>query len=405
MRFLAMKRVPTLLATLALAACSTPSKEDSALGMTTTTGASGAMALFPILDAEAGPGENIVYSPASVDQAFGLLHIAARGDTSAELERILPAPRSAKFLQSNEKDVEVRLANALFLSDAFEINRSFVETAERRYDATTQSVDFRQAQQTAETINDWADEATDGLIPEVMTPDAIKPEMIAVLANALYFDGKWQTKLKSQQQKPFLFGDRRDEDFQFVGEILSLPLVREGDWTAVRLPYRNERYVMDVIMPQTRKIMDEAPSPAVISRVADALADADEVMVDFLIPQFEVDYSAGLIPTLKALGLTAPFTDGVADLSGIAASGQRNIVVSDVRHVTKLQVFDEGTRAAAVTTISIILTAGRTFEKKPETFHADRPFMIVIRDLEADAILFVGRISDPQPFEPVVEEM
>ncbi|RGP41470.1 Antitrypsin [Altererythrobacter insulae] len=399
-----MKRLLCVLVPLALAACVTPVSHNNQIDFVSAESPSGAMALLPLLDADAGADKNVVYSPASVDQAFGLLRLGAKADTAAELDRILPAPANADFLRSDKDDVEVRLANALFLSKDFDFNRAFVSAAKSRYDATTQAVDFEAPEATSDTINAWADEATDGLIPKVMAPEAIKPEMIAVLANALYFDGKWETKLTGGDKRKFLFGDGSEKDFVFVGKVLSLKAAKIDGWQAVRLPYSNDRYAMDVIMPDQRRVMDEALSPARIAKFGNALDTAEAQLTDLLIPQFEVDYETSLIAPLKALGLIAPFTDGMADLSGLAESGQRNIIVSDARHVTKLQVFDVGTRAAAVTTISIILTAGRVFETPPVPFHADRPFMFVIRDLETDTILFVGRIADPQEFTPEVEE-
>ena len=362
------------------------------------------MALFPILDREAGPGANVVYSPASVDQAFGLLRLGAAGDTAEQLDAILPAPRNADYLRTDSDDVEVRLANALFLSKDFRFRQSFVDTAKRRYDAQAVPIDVSEPQQAAGTINSWADKATDGLIPRVIEPSGIKPELVAVLANALYFDGKWETKLTHGEMRRFLFGSGQEKDFRFVGEVLSMAHVSRGGWEAVRVPYRNDRYAMDIIMPEQRRVMDEAPGAERIAALADELGRTKPRLVSLSIPQFEVDYSAGLIPALRGLGLTAPFSEIEADLSQLAEPGQQPLVVDSVRHVTKLQVFDEGTRAAAVTTISIVLTAGRVYQTEPIPFIADRPFVIVIRDLEASEVLFIGRIADPQEFTPEVQE-
>ncbi|WFL76012.1 serpin family protein [Altererythrobacter arenosus] len=399
-----MTRHLLLLAPLALAACATTEPVATSPDSIVERDGSGAMALFPILDREAGPKENIVYSPASVDQAFGLLRLGAAGSTAEQLDRVLPAPRNADYLRVDKDDVEVRIANALFLSDAFRFRQSFVSSAKSRYDATTQAVDFLTPAPTAKTINDWAEKATEGLIPQVITPGSITPDMVAVLANALYFDGRWETKLTHGDIRAFLFGDGSEKPFRFVGKVLSLNKVEADGWSAVRIPYANDRYTMDVIIPEKRRVMAEAPSPEMIEELGAKLAGEKHQLVDLLIPQFEVDYSTGLIPALQALGVTAPFEKGVADLSPMAEPGQAPLVVSDARHVTKLQVFDAGTRAAAVTTISIVVTSGAIYEKEPVPFIADRPFVIVIRDLEAREVLFVGRIASPEAFEPEVIE-
>lgn len=388
-----------------LSACAAPSPVDENVAAAPPTrSTSGALAIFPILDAEAGPSENLVYSPASVDQAFGLLRLGASGNTAAQLDAILPAPRNADYLRNDKRDVEVRLANALFLSDTFRFRETFERAASERYDATSERIDFTRKEAAAKRINAWASAATEQLITEVVTPQGIDDDQAAILANALYFDGKWANKLVSQRTRPFLFGNGGEKPFKFVGDVQSRKLVERDGWQALRLPYRNERYVMDIVMPEERAVMPQAPTIARIQAIAEALNAAEARLVDVLIPQFEVDYSTGLIEALKAIGLTAPFSETQADFGAMVEPGERGVVVDKVQHITKLQVFDEGTRAAAVTTLSIIPTSARIYETPPVPFVADRPFVIVIRDLEAGEILFIGRIADPQPFEPEVQE-
>jgi serpin B len=56
-----------------------------------------------------------------------------------------------------------------------------------------------------------------------------------------------------------------------------------------------------------------------------------------------------------------------------------------------VEVNEEGTEAAAATGAVMSLTAFR----KPVVFHADRPFLFLIRHNVTGAILFMGRIVDP----------
>ncbi|MBY6127732.1 serpin family protein [Qipengyuania aquimaris] len=365
---------------------------------------SGALALFPVLDAEAKPEENVVISPASIDLAFGLLHAGARSDTRQQIEDILPPPADPLGFESDERDVRVNISNALFLDRDFRFRDSYLRETKRTYEAEAETVDFTDRQASADRINAWANEATEGLIPEVIAPSGIEDTMVALLANALCFEGLWRTKLTSQQELPFLFGSGDEKPFTFVGETFDTLYTKSSGWEAIRLPYRNPRYAMDIMIPEDREIMSAAPSLEFIERMKLRLDDEDPELVRVQIPQFETDYSQSLVASLQKLGLTLPFNEVEADLSGIAEPGQRPISVSEVKHVTKLQVYDEGTKAAAVTTISIVLSGGRLLPKEPILFRADRPFIVVLRDLERDAVLFIGRIADPQPFEPEVIE-
>jgi len=74
--------------------------------------------------------------------------------------------------------------------------------------------------------------------------------------------------------------------------------------------------------------------------------------------------------------------------------------VKDATHITKLQVYEDGTKAAAVTVLRIVPTAARLAREQPLPFVVDRPFVAIIRDLRTGAVLFIGRIADPQPFTP-----
>jgi serine protease inhibitor len=127
-------------------------------------------------------------------------------------------------------------------------------------------------------------------------------------------------------------------------------------------------------------------------------------LVALELPRFEIDYDIGLIEPLQALGLTLPFDTDRADLSAMAEPGQKPLYVKDATHITKLQVFEDGTKAAAVTTLRIVPTASRLAREDPIPFVVDRPFVVIIRDLQSRQILFLGRISTPQPFTPEAPE-
>jgi len=57
-----------------------------------------------------------------------------------------------------------------------------------------------------------------------------------------------------------------------------------------------------------------------------------------------------------------------------------------VKHQTFVQVNEEGTEAAAVTTVGVGVTSA------PPSFTADRPFVVVIRERLSGTILFMGKI-------------
>jgi serine protease inhibitor len=401
-----MKHLVAPLAPLALAACALtpPAEAPAPLRGESAVSTQSALALLPVLDAEAGPAANLFYSPASIEQAFGVLRLGAAGETRAQLEAVLPPPKNPAGLASKGGGVEVRLANALWLSDAFRFRPAFLAEAAREYRATAERVNVARPAEVAGRVNAWAARATEGLIPQVLSPQSVTSDTVAFVTNALYFDGFWQTPFNGFGDEPFLFGDGSERKFRLMREVLTVPVVKSGGLVAARLPYSNPRYAMDVVMPEARVVMKAAPSPESLAAIGKRLGEAKPVLAEVRLPQFEIDYAKGLVPYLQRIGLTLPFDASRADLSVMAEPGQRPLVVDDVQHIAKLQVFDTGTRAAAVTTMRIVLTSARIHQTPPVPFIVDRPFMVVLRDLERGEVLFVGRIANPQPFSPKAME-
>lgn len=58
------------------------------------------------------------------------------------------------------------------------------------------------------------------------------------------------------------------------------------------------------------------------------------------------------------------------------------------------QVNEEGSEAAAATTV---LMMGRSFPAPKVVFKANRPFLVLIREVAINAILFMGRVANPCP--------
>ena len=109
-------------------------------------------------------------------------------------------------------------------------------------------------------------------------------------------------------------------------------------------------------------------------------------------PRFRLEYSERLDQVLSALGMGIAFTPS-ADFSGMRATG--GLSISEVKHKTFVEVNEEGTEAAAVTSVGMVDTA------LPDTFamRVDRPFVFAIRERHSGTILFIGKIGDPGPGE------
>jgi serpin B len=112
---------------------------------------------------------------------------------------------------------------------------------------------------------------------------------------------------------------------------------------------------------------------------------------DVLVPRFKIEYECALSRALKAMGMKEPFDASVADFSGMSDTA---LYISEVKHKAVVEVNEEGTKAAAVTSVEMKATSISEPEER-FSFIADRPFFFVIRDDVTRTVLFMGVVYDP----------
>ncbi|MGH9958254.1 MAG: serpin family protein [Pyrinomonadaceae bacterium] len=114
---------------------------------------------------------------------------------------------------------------------------------------------------------------------------------------------------------------------------------------------------------------------------------------EIAVPRFKVEYGITLNDALKALGMGIAFDANRADLSGIIKTSE-NAFISEVKHKTFVEVNEEGTEAAAATSVGIRTTSAMP-SRKPFRMIVDHPFFCAIRDNQTGTLLFMGSIADP----------
>jgi len=85
--------------------------------------------------------------------------------------------------------------------------------------------------------------------------------------------------------------------------------------------------------------------------------------------------------------MLVPFADG-ADFTRMSTRG-RELCISSVRQKTFVDINEEGTEAAAVTSTGISLTSAPI----TTVMRVDRPFVFVIRERLSGTVLFMGKVA------------
>jgi serpin B len=169
----------------------------------------------------------------------------------------------------------------------------------------------------------------------------------------------------------------------------ALPAVVLDGYTAVELPYKGREMAMLILVPDRGRFFEfeQALDASVINHTVNSLTHWD---LQLEMPKFKYESEIQLRDTLSQIGMPDAFDPDYADFSGMI--GTRELVIQEAYHKGFISVDEKGTEAVAATAVVIGLTAAPT----PLTVTIDRPFIYLIRDIQTNAILFIGRVMNPE---------
>jgi serpin B len=373
--------------------------------------------LYRLLSRQSG---NLFFSPYSIGAALALVHAGAEGAARRELEGLLgeadpvgsygalgrelarrsePSARDRQHLQWM-KDVpaeafgcHLALANAMWRQKGYAVRPEFIDDLKRRLGAEVGEADFAgRPAEAARAVNEWAARSTRDKIREILQEKQIDPQTRVILANAVYFKARWGTEFSegATRPAPFRLLDGKNVQVPTMHSLGYRSTARDGKIQALCLPYSGDALVMMVILPDPgtlEGVERELDGPGLDRLMGAMRSDQTEVAL----PRFRVESSFMLRRPLRELGLEAAFSPQ-ADFSRI--SPEPGFALGEVLHKTFVDVNEKGTEAAAVT---VPMMAGSAPPQKKAEFRADRPFLLVIRDLPTSTTLFMGRVVDPRP--------
>jgi serpin B len=257
------------------------------------------------------------------------------------------------------------------------------------FNAQIKGLDFSSPAALA-TINKWASDNTNGKIPKVL--NEISDEAVMFILNALYFKGNWSFKFDKSQttNRPFYLESGSTVSAPtMIGEV-GAKFIIKNSLKVLELPYGRTNFTMVLIMPNNNfnsflSSFSYGEWQAITSSI-DEVDDYSKLIV--YMPKFKFSYEKYLKDQLKSMGMVDAFIASLANLSGIS---DNPIVVSFVKQNTFVEVNEEGTEAAAVTTIGFEYTSnpGSTFVT------IDKPFIFAIRERTTNTLMFIGQIANP----------
>jgi len=344
---------------------------------------------------------NTILSPLSASMALGMALEGAEGETFTDMQTALGFQGLTReeinvsygglldLLLNLDPAVELGIANSAWSREEFPFKTGYFDAITSSFQAVVQELDFDDPG-AKDIINQWVREQTNGRIEEIV--EAIGPLDILFLINAVYFNGDWTTQFKK--------GDTHQASFRLDdGSTVNVPMMSgsiedvgfawlDGGRMVAELPYGGQAFGMVVVLPGSGETVDDlitALDDGAWATWMDAL-HLEEVMVQM--PKFELEWGGLLNDALKAMGMERAFQPFQADFSRMTPATDAHI--SRVRQKTYMRVDEEGTEAAAATSV------GMGFTSAPPGITVDRPYLLAIRERLSGTVLFLGAIRDPR---------
>ena len=358
-----------------------------------------ALNMYDIIKDE--PGENIFFSPISVFIAMAMSYEGTDGQTASEIKDVfglLPDDESRRnaiksaiqTLEANNTEYTLNVANALWIKDTFNPYQRYVDVLSTYYDSSVGKINTSQS--SYDMINNWASDATNEKITNIIEPPIINIYTAIILTNAVYFNGTWVSEFKptATQNRDFWVDSENSIKTEMMKQSKSFNYTKIDGIKMIQMPYKGDRISMLAIIPDDSASMESLEKKLSMASLSRWIDNMTPTAVEVLFPKFKINVDYDLIPILKDAGIKDAFEEG-ANFSKLSDDFT---YISNALHFAFVDVNEKGTEAAAVTVIVNDKIADFSM-LYAETFHADQPFIFMIWDSETNSILFIGKIINP----------
>ncbi len=360
--------------------------------------------LFKQLQKSDGGDGNMFVSPFSISTALAMVYAGARGDTAAQIAKVLHFDSNqqqvahdfgallASLNGNSDGDYTLSAANGLWTQDGIKLLSAYLNSLQTDFQSGALTVDFANHPEAArQTINDWVTGHTNQRIQDLFPDGSVNKLTELVLANAVYFDAKWVSGFDKSDtyDADFTLGSGEHELVSTMHHTFTYGYMQRDGFRVVQMPYNGFRLVMDVLLPTGGADLNVDRLPSDLNSWYSAI---DFFQVSVSLPKFTAMSEYDLGATLGGMGMPRAFSNG-ADFSGMSNT---SLKVSQVVHKAFIDVDESGTQAAAATGSTFGLVSSAYYNPPPPLqFNADRPFLYMIRDTLTGSVLFMGQEAAP----------
>ncbi|HZL43612.1 MAG TPA: serpin family protein [Verrucomicrobiae bacterium] len=356
---------------------------------------------------EKGSAPNLFFSPYSISSALAMTYAGAAGKTAGEMAHTLhfdqagaDLPRSfaaidARFEEIQAgKRVELSVANSLWCQTGYPFTPAFLDVNKTSYHAELREVDFKsKSEATRKEINSWIERKTRDKIRDLLQPGQIDSATRLLLCNAIYFKGNWASQFdpKATRPEPFFISSNQNISVPTMSRQGKVRSRNVDAAMLIALPYAGEELWMVIVLPNEKDglaAVEQALNAATLQGWWTTLQATPEKKAILTLPKFKLNSRLDLANQLEAMGMKSAFGPG-ADFSGMTGKG--DLFISRVVHQAYVDVNEQGTEAAAATSVGMAASA----IVRPHELRVDHPFLFFIMERQTGSVLFLGRVTDP----------
>jgi serpin B len=346
---------------------------------------------------------NLFFSPLSIQYALSMTLNGSKDETFNSIKEVLTVSdlneheineafkSLTEFLLNVDDKVLLTIANSIWYEQTLTATEAFKKAMQVYYSAEISGLDFR-SPQSVNTINNWVETKTNGLIDELI--NEIPAEAVMYLVNAIYYKALWRYPFDeaNTQKAPFYPEDNTEvEALMMHSEEMQVDYYQNEISHIIDIPYGNGQYSMLVLLPVEGKKTEDVLNILDKNSLENWINSVQPLEAELFMPKFKIEYKALLNDALSDMGMEIAFTER-ADFTRLFEE-KYGLMISRVIHKAVIEVNEEGTEAAAVTGVEVSLTS---LPPEKPVLTLNRPFIFFIKEKHTGAILFAGKLSNPE---------
>ena len=357
--------------------------------------------------------QNVFFSPLSTYLSLGILSDGASGSNKAQIDSVLGLGRKVDMPKVREViaemtgrylgDGEIRLANGCWLDQSIRLDKDFMKMFRSEPLSKVNVVNMNDPASVVEDVNEWANEATNGTIPRLLSASAIGSQTKMLLCNSLYLNLPWEYGFKPRSTYEGTFNDANkvESKLKFMYKFGYMEYAYEKKFHLVIRDLGEGDQALCVVVPKEGYSLGDVEEQLTAKKISQLMKRTYDQRVRLSLPKFTMEGEFDFKKPLKNMGLNEMF-EGTA---GFSAMTDDNLMVEALTQKVKIDVNEKRIVAAAVTVVRAGLgsAVGMPNPDIPIDVVADQPFIFFIVDKPTNGMYFMGRYAVPSASDIVTD--